>query len=63
MTTPFCVVIRNNLQSGGIIDQGAGEKQGRWMVSGDKNRISSQEKLSSPARHPCVLYDEASAYH
>jgi len=57
MTTPFCDVIRSNLQSGDIIDQEVGEKQARWMVSGDKNRISSQEKLSSPARHPCVLYD------
>jgi hypothetical protein len=34
--TPFCDVIRNNLQSGDIIDQGAGEKQGKWMVSGKK---------------------------
>jgi hypothetical protein len=28
MTTPFCVVIRNNLQSGGIIDLGPGKSKG-----------------------------------
>jgi hypothetical protein len=28
MTTPFCDVIRNNLQSGGIIDLGPGKSKG-----------------------------------
>jgi len=33
MTTPFCDVIRNNLQSGGIIDHGAKEsKRDGWSA-------------------------------
>jgi hypothetical protein len=33
MTTPFCDVIRNNLQSGGIIDLGPGKsKRDGWSA-------------------------------
>ena len=57
MTTPFCVVIRNNLQSGDIIDQGAGEKQGRWAVRRDKTGISSRAKLLAEKTHLYAFYD------
>jgi hypothetical protein len=36
MTTPFCDIIRNNLQSGDIIDLGPGKSKGDERSAGIK---------------------------